>query len=160
MVAAKQKKPALLNKIEQIYNRLDKQISSNKDLHCGCKACGRCCNFELFDHKLFVTTLELMYLAEKLQTEKLKPASDGICPYNNNEKCTIYENRFAGCRIFFCEGDKDFQSRLSETVSKEIKSLCNEFKIPYQYRELSAALSRFSNICPPAGKPDWVSTED
>jgi hypothetical protein len=49
--------------------------------------------------------------------------------------------RFAGCRIFFCEGDADFQSELSESVISRFKSLCTEFDIPYIYSDLRTALN-------------------
>jgi hypothetical protein len=63
------------------------------------------------------------------------------CPYNEGSQCAIYEYRFAGCRIFSCKADVDFQSRLSESTLKKFKSLCTEFQIPYRYTELAIALN-------------------
>jgi hypothetical protein len=63
------------------------------------------------------------------------------CPYNVGGKCTVYEYRFAGCRIFCCNADADFQSRLSESALKKLKSLCTKFQIPYSYLDLADALS-------------------
>jgi Fe-S-cluster containining protein len=128
-------------KVSEIYEWLDEQIASNKNSTDGCAACGRCCNFKEFDHLLFVTTPELIYLKNSLYGS-LKQMSGGICPYNKNGKCFIYSQRFAGCRIFFCKSDKDIQSSLSEQTLTKFKLLCQEFDIPYIYSDLQAALNK------------------
>jgi hypothetical protein len=56
----------------------------------------------------------------------------------------IYKYRFAGCRIFCCKGDRDFQSRLSESILRRLKSICVRYKISYQYLDLATALNSFS----------------
>jgi Fe-S-cluster containining protein len=132
---------ALLGKVAEVYDWLDSQITASGDLVARCEACGKCCDFESFEHRLFVTPPELIYLAAKLETEALRPMVRGICPYNIDGKCSVYEYRFAGCRIFFCKWDADFQSTLSESALKRFKSLCMEFGIPYRYAELRAALN-------------------
>lgn len=134
----------ILKKVAEIYERLDSQIRQSAHLAGMCNACGRCCDFADFDHTLFITAPELIYLAAKLGAENIKPMATGRCPYNIDGKCSIYEHRFSGCRIFFCKADKDFQSELSESVLKEFKSLCTEFQIPYRYTDLADALNNFS----------------
>jgi Fe-S-cluster containining protein len=129
----------LIRKVAELYDWLDAQIRSYGDIDNNCAACGRCCDFESFDHKLFVTTPEIMYLAGKLGT--VKPMPGAKCPYNNDGKCTIYEHRFSGCRIFYCRKDKDYQSELSESALKKLKSICSEFEIPYRYNDLATALN-------------------
>jgi Fe-S-cluster containining protein len=109
-----------------------------------CYTCGKCCDFGKFGHRLFITTPELMYLAANLGEENIKPMTTGLCPYNVSGKCSIYELRFSGCRIFFCKGDKDFQGGLSEKTLKKFKLLCREFQIPYCYTDLASALNGFS----------------
>ncbi len=131
----------LLKKVAEVYNRLDSQVHHHSELAGVCDACGKCCDFESFDHHLFVTPPELMYLAANLGTENVKPMPRSRCPYNIADKCTIYEYRFAGCRIFCCKADTDFQSRLSESALRKLKSLCTEFRIPYRYTDLATALN-------------------
>jgi len=145
MVAGTGAKNQLLNKVAEIYDWLDEQIHLSNDLGGGCDACGKCCDFEAFDHRLFVTPPELMYLAAKLGAENIKPMPGNLCPYNVDGKCTIYTYRFAGCRIFSCKGDKDFQSGLSESALKKFKSVCTEFKIPYRYTDLASALNGYES---------------
>ena len=128
-------------RVAEIYNRLDSQIRENAELAGKCEACGKCCDFEKFDHRLFVTPPELIYLAEQMPDKKLRSMLTGRCPYNEEGKCSIYEHRFAGCRIFCCHGDADFQSKLSESVLTKFKAVCEELQIPYRYTDLKSALS-------------------
>ena len=74
---------------------------------------------------------------------KIKPMNDGLCPYNENGKCTIHEYRFAGCRIFCCNGNADFQSDITESILVELKELCVDMGLDYNYRELSEALNNY-----------------
>ncbi len=129
----------LFAEVGACYNWLDSQTACYDRQHLCC-ACGKCCNFEQFDHRLFVTGPELMYLAANLG-DKLKKMSDNTCPYNLSGKCTVYDFRFAGCRIFCCKADKDFQSILSEAAIKKLKAICEKFDIPYNYTDLKTALN-------------------
>ena len=133
-------RPDLTKKVDQVYQWIDCEITKNNNTGT-CLACGRCCDFEDYDHKLFVTSPEIEYLANTLGTNNIKQMIDSLCPYNMDKKCSIYEYRFAGCRIFNCNADTDFQSRLSEAALKKFKSLCLEFEIPYRYTDLKTALN-------------------
>jgi Fe-S-cluster containining protein len=160
MVAECKANSQLLKRVAEIYKWLDSQICKSAHLSGICGTCGKCCDFESFDHRLFVTTPELMYLAANLGAENVKPMTTSRgstprlrsgqaslttgCPYNIKGKCSIYEHRFAGCRIFSCKGDTDFQSGLSERALKKLKSLCTEFQVPYRYTDLATALNSFT----------------
>jgi Fe-S-cluster containining protein len=146
VVAGPETSRQLLEKVAEIYLWLQKQISSAGATAGKCRSCGDCCDFEGFDHRLFVTQLELIFLEANLGAENIKPMSDSRCPYNIDGKCTIYEYRFAGCRIFCCNGDTDLQSKLSEEVLKKLKSTCVEFQIPYRYTELAAGLNSLTGV--------------
>ncbi len=144
----------LIEKVAEIYDWLDVQVRRCSELAGACKSCGNCCDFDGFDHHLFVTPPELMYLTANLGGEKInpphvwriKPMPTSRCPYNVGGKCRVYEYRFAGCRIFCCNGDADFQSRLSESALKKLKSVCTEFQIPYRYTDLASALNSFAGV--------------
>lgn len=88
----------------------------------------------------------MIYLAANLGVENVKPMTSSRCPYNNDSKCTIYEYRFSGCRIFCCRGDADFQSNLSEAVLEKLKSICEEFQLPYRYTDLAAGLNSLAGV--------------
>ena len=127
----------VVKKVTEIYDQLDKAIAGSL-----CDKCGKCCDFESYDHRLFVTTPEIIYLTENLGPKNIKPMPASRCPYNINNKCTIHKFRFAGCRIFNCKSDNDFQSQLSESAIKKFKQICTDLKIPYQYTDLPTALNK------------------
>ncbi len=146
MVAESDNTKQLIAKVAEIYDWLDSQIRKSADLAGKCNACGTCCDFHTFGHHLFVTTPELMFLAANLGVENIKQMHTSQCPYNIDGKCSVYEYRFASCRIFYCRADKDFQSTLSESALKKFKSLCSQLNIPYRYNDLAAALNSFVAI--------------
>ena len=146
MVARCRADNRLIEKVAEIYDWLDVQVRRCGELAGACKSCGNCCDFDVFDHRLFVTPPELMCLAVKLGAEDIKPMPTSRCPYNIGGTCTVYEYRFAGCRIFCCNGDADFQGRLSESALKKLKSVCTEFQIPYRYTDLASALNSFADV--------------
>jgi len=141
MVAVPRADERLLERVAEIYRWLGQHIRLRDDAAGQCKACGECCDFDAFDHRLFITPPELAYLTANLGGQNLKPMLTGRCPYNVDGKCSVYEYRFAGCRIFCCDGKKDFQSELSEAALEKLKSACEEFQIPYRYTNLAAALN-------------------
>jgi len=124
----------ICDEVKQIYDWLDENI---KNLDPQCSACGNCCNFESFGHKLFITTPELLYFFENVKPQKMLGQS---CPYLENGKCTARDYRFAGCRIFFCKADSDTQNKLSEIAVGKFKAICNKFNLPYHYADLKTAL--------------------
>lgn len=145
MVAESETNTQLLQNVAEIYEWLDSQIRQSAHPAGQCDACGKCCDFEAFDHRLFVTPPELMYLAANLHNENLKPMTTSRCPYNIDGKCTIYDYRFAACRIFSCKADTDLQSKLTESTLKKLKSLCTQSQIPYRYSDLPTALNTSPN---------------
>ncbi len=130
-----------IDRVRQFYDEIDTAEKNSPALAGKCSACGKCCCFESYDHLLYITPPELKYLAYHIGPENIKPVTNGRCPYNVQGKCTVYDYRFASCRIFCCTGDKEFQSRLTESTLTDLKKLCAEFELPYSYRQLSDVLS-------------------
>ena len=123
--------------VASVYEWIDSKAAARTP----CNACGNCCDFKQYDHRLYVTAVELQYLVSALGPQAVKKMSDGICPYNENNKCTIHKDRFAGCRIFSCRSDTDFQSRITEQALAKLKSIGNKFNSPYQYVDLATGLN-------------------
>jgi Fe-S-cluster containining protein len=130
-----------IDRVRQIYDEIDAALKNSPALAGKCSACGKCCDFESFGHRLYITPPELDYLAHYIGKDNIKPMNTGVCPYNENGKCSVYDFRFASCRIFCCTGDEDFQSQLTESTLNKIKRLCEDFSILYRYMELPSALS-------------------
>jgi Fe-S-cluster containining protein len=134
----------LLKRVAEVYTWIECQVTEHAKLVGLCDACGKCCDFDAFDHRLFVTPPEVMFLTANLGSEGIKPMITSLCPYNIKGKCSVYEYRFAGCRIFYCKGDKNFQSQLSESALKKFKSICDDFQIPYHYIDIATAFNSFA----------------
>lgn len=137
------------DRVTKTYKWLDAEIDAEDTSRC--KACGNCCDFKTFGHRLYVTTPEMLCFAQILAVNDLKPMLTGRCPYNIDDKCTVYENRFAGCRIFCCRGNNDLQSALSEQIIQKFKKICTDLHLPYRYIELSVALNELANQKPSTG---------
>ncbi|MBW8035582.1 MAG: hypothetical protein FVQ79_08125 [Planctomycetes bacterium] len=123
--------------VASVYEWIDSKAAGRTP----CDACGNCCDFKQYDHRLYVTSVELQYLVTTLGPAAIKKMNDGICPYNENNKCTIHKNRFAGCRIFSCQSDADFQSRLAEESLAKLKSIGYKYHWPYCYVDLATGLN-------------------
>lgn len=138
--------------VKDLYQQIDDRILNNRQNSIQCKACGKCCNFPSFGHKLYLTTPEIIYFASSAKCTTLRKMDRGICPYNIEGKCTVYPFRFTGCRIFTCGASEDFQSDLSEWSITILKGICADFKIPYHYAELSRWLNWIGNQYLSTGK--------
>jgi len=157
----------IIERVSEIYQWIEAQQLANKDIAGRCEVCGKCCDFEQYDHRLYVTTPEILFFVDKLGDKNITgrfttviPAEAGIqkavcnqissikmprgrCPYQVNDKCTVYPYRFSGCRIFCCKGEATFQSELTESAIKKFKAPCADLQIPYRYVDLPAALKDF-----------------
>lgn len=160
MVGEPQGSHQLVPKVAAIYEWIDTRCRQEPARAGRCQACGACCDFVAYDHRLYVTPPELAYLAAKLGVRELKTMPTGRCPYQEGPKCTVHEQRFAGCRIFGCDGDPDFQSELSEETLRRLKALCEESRVPYRYQDLAAALAGVNcDTCRSAAAPGPADRE-
>ena len=123
--------------VAKVYVWVDSQLAGQFDL---CKACGDCCDFEKYDHRLYVTAAEVLYFQEVMKSD-LRGMHDGVCPYRVENRCSVHKHRFAGCRIFNCCGDSGLQGQISEGAIEKLKAISDKHGIEYSYVELSKALN-------------------
>jgi hypothetical protein len=69
----------ICSEVKKIYDWLDSNI---KNFNPQCTACGKCCDFGTFGHKLFITTPELLYFYKNVKN--FKPMATQSCPYLEN----------------------------------------------------------------------------
>jgi len=55
MVAGPETNRRLLERVAEVYKWLDLQVRSGADMAGACRSCGDCCDFDRFDHRLFIT---------------------------------------------------------------------------------------------------------
>src|SRR6202012_3380440 len=123
-----------------------------------CVVSGRCCRFEEYGHRLYVTTMELAaffgrYLEHRARLDDRNhphpgplprvrgrgenAAGDGTgCPFQGGKLCGGHAFRPMGCRIFFCDASStQWQQDLYERLHERLKSLHGELDVPYAYVE-------------------------
>ncbi len=135
--------PKIAEQVRKIYDSIETEIAEYPEKVGRCDACGKCCDFAGFEHKLYVTTPEIISFLQNTDRSALKSMESDVCPFNQQGKCSVYKNRFAGCRIFSCKGDKDFQSDLTEKNLTELKAICNQYTLPYEYTDLKTAINKY-----------------
>lgn len=115
-----------------------------------CVASGRCCRFEAFDHRLFVTGLEtawcLARTGRRLTVDDVDRARErGDCPFLADARCSIHLVKPFGCRVFFCdESAQDWMHDLAAWAHARVAELHEAIDVAYRYDEWRAMLGRFA----------------
>ena len=135
-VAAARERADVRTAIDALYVHLHDVIELRKPV---CDASGRCCRFEEFGHRLFVTTMELAVFAS--QVKSIDVASRG-CAYQVDGLCSVHVIRPFGCRMFYCDPTAtQWQQDQYEYFHARLRRLHEDFNIPYFYVEWRQALS-------------------
>lgn len=131
--------------VEAIYGDLDAQIAARQPI---CALSGRCCHFDQFGHRLYVTTAELATFVHELSmrrdsllgSRKLNHDAGG-CLFQIGKACGVHAIRPFGCRIFFCDPTStDWQQQQYERHHERLKILHEKLAVPYAYVEWRHAL--------------------
>lgn len=126
--------------VRQLYSDVQRQIDQRRPI---CVVSGRCCRFEEYGHRLFVTTVELAALVAEIGSgTTAAPAWDGSgCPFQVGKLCGVHAFRPFGCRMFFCDATStDWQNETYERFHARLKRLHEDLGIPYAYVEWRQAL--------------------
>lgn len=118
--------------LENIYKEVDKETSLHK---VRCNACGICCNFKRFDHVLFANILEVEYIIASME-RPLTRLDDGICPFQDKNRCSVHKHRTLGCRVFFCDKTykRDFAPDIYNKYYQKIKGLTLKYERAWDYK--------------------------
>ena len=113
------------------YADLEYRIAAHQP---ACQCCGQCCQFHRYGHRLFGTSLELCYyLSAGLPCP---PLQVNACPYLLEQKCQIRDYRLLGCRIFHCQPHaQEWQSELMEFALRRLRTMHEQFEVPYVYAD-------------------------
>lgn len=138
--------PVVCDLIDDLHARLGRKIEALQPV---CRASGRCCGFEEYGHRLFVTGLEvaitLVRAGVSLDSEDLDRARRmGRCPFQEDRLCGIHPHRPLACRVFFC--DPSWESAMEEVSSslhERVRRIHEMWSIPYRYGEWRDLLSLF-----------------
>jgi Fe-S-cluster containining protein len=133
-------RPDVREAVGRVYADLQREIDERRPV---CVVSGRCCRFEEFGHRLYVTTLELAVFSHGLATTpaRREPWDGTGCPFQERKLCGVHAIRPFGCRMFFCDATStDWQNQAYERFHARLKALHEELGVPYRYVEWRAAL--------------------
>ena len=137
-VAQAARRPEVAAAVRRVYDSLSARVAARRPV---CDASGRCCRFEDYGHRLFVTTVELAAFAGSV-----RPAAGGWdgtgCAYQTGGRCGVHADRPFGCRMFYCDpAAGDWQEREYERYHRRLKRLHAALSVPYFYVEWREALA-------------------
>ncbi|MCC7192963.1 MAG: YkgJ family cysteine cluster protein [Phycisphaeraceae bacterium] len=127
--------PAVHQAVRLVYDQLDIAIRTRGPV---CWSSGKCCNFEAYGHRLYVTGLEIAWMLGEIPSRPRASvvAPRGGCPFQIEKLCSIHSSRPLGCRVFFCQqGTQSWQHEIYERFLSEIRVLHERLALPYQYME-------------------------
>jgi Fe-S-cluster containining protein len=158
-----------LDQLARLYTALNNDIAQRKPI---CEASGRCCHFDTYGHRLYVSTLELAYFVSHTASHVPDEAKAGTvpwpalatpltfplplfnndsgfqdgCPWQIDGLCTARDARPLGCRIYFCDTTaEEWQRERYEFYHQKMTQLHITFGVPYYYMEWRMALSLISD---------------
>lgn len=142
------KRPDVVAAVNRLYDEAATEIQALQPV---CHASGRCCHFEQFGHRLYVTTAELaaFYCALRSEPEALVllHQKDGeSCRFQHDRLCKVHLTRPLGCRLFYCDPTKESDlCRLHERLHARLKRLHERMEIPYFYIEWREGLTALAD---------------
>jgi hypothetical protein len=121
--------------VEAVYAEVAAEITKRQPV---CVISGRCCRFEEYGHRLFVTTMEL---AAFVASHPQIPEPDLGCPFQVGKLCGVHQIRPFGCRMFYCDpAAQHWQNEVYERFHATLKRLHERFAVPYAYLEWRESL--------------------
>jgi Fe-S-cluster containining protein len=141
-------RPEVERAVRRVYDAVQAEIDARRPV---CAVSGRCCRFEEYGHRLYVTTLELAAFLRE-HSGQANSAWDGAgCPFQHLKLCTVHAIRPFGCRIFFCDASStEWQHRIYERFHADMKELHRGLDVPYFYLEWRDALAQLGLAAAPA----------
>ena len=127
--------------VSRIYEDLQREIDQQRPV---CVMSGKCCRFEEYGHRLYVTTAELAAFTAARENGALESGTvdkdprtrEGGCPFQVGRLCGVHDIRPMGCRVFFCDpAATEWQREAYERMHRRLKKLHEELSIPYAYVE-------------------------
>jgi Fe-S-cluster containining protein len=132
-------RPEVAAAIQALYADVQSAVDARRP---ACVVSGKCCRFEEYGHRLYVTSLELAAFVRQLAAGTSTEGWDGTgCPFQRARLCTVHAIRPFGCRMFFCDATStEWQNEAYERFHARIQQLHADLNVPYFYVEWRGAL--------------------
>lgn len=142
--------------IQNLYRAVQDALDLRKPV---CNVSGRCCRFEEYGHRLFVTTLEMAAFVHHLGQQHSVDGWNGRgCPFQWNGLCKVHRIRPMGCRLYFCDPTAiEWHQETYERFHAELRRLHEVANARYFYVEWRTALRSMEVI--PHLVPVQIPTE-
>ena len=125
--------------MQDFYEETDRLIAEQAAT---CWNKGNCCRFGEFEHRLYVTALEVCYYLANGGLPA--PPTLDACPHAYDGKCHARDRRHLGCRVFFCDPSaQDWPAPLTEKRLQRLRQLHERVGIPYFYADWMTVLRAF-----------------
>jgi len=143
-------RPEVAERLLGLLDEIDQRVGESGF---ACQQSGRCCKFESFGHRLYMTGLEVAWFRSRAGAPSPATAKDAVtlpvldtkqdgCPYQVDGACSVHKDRPFACRVFFCqEGSDDWQTERYEAFQSQMKRLHEELGLPYRYMEWREGLA-------------------
>lgn len=130
------RRPEVVAAMRHFYADADREINEQNPV---CRNKGECCRFGEFGHRLYVTSLEIVYY---LATGNLPPpVTADACPHSLDGQCRARDRRPLGCRIFYCDPHaRQWQGPMSERRIETLKAMHEAMHVPYMYVDWMAVM--------------------
>lgn len=136
------------SRIVEIHDEVARRIGAREPI---CTASGRCCDFERYGHRLYVTGLETAMTLDAIPKERAlsegdveKAQAEGTCPFVVDRLCGVHPVRPVGCRVYFCDPSAQlWVNEVAEFAADAVKRVHDDFGIEYRYTEWRALLLMF-----------------
>ncbi len=128
----------LCAELEAVYDEVRRETERVNPV---CVASGRCCRFEEYGHRLYVTGLEAAYTLARLPAPLKRDALDaaisgGGCPFQIDNLCSVHTIKPLGCRTYYCdETAQEWQKDLTERMLAKIRAIHDRHALEYRYGE-------------------------
>lgn len=154
--------------IARVHDGIAREVASRAPV---CEQSGRCCRFEEYGHRLYVTGLEaaatllgaglidrdkILYVAAGAPGEPVTPddVAAGSCPLSLGRACGVHGDRPTGCRVFYCDPTwAPIMGDVSERAVGEIRAVHERFGVAYRYAEWRGLLGMFGVTGPIFAEP-------
>lgn len=155
------RRPDVRAEVHALYADLARDIDQRRPR---CDVSGRCCHFDAYGHRLYITTAELATFLDDFATPagpaeapqsarallpQLTPPS---CPLLAGGLCSVHAIRPFGCRIYFCDPTAtDWMHATYDRYHARLRDLHDRHHLEYRYVEWRYALQQLGLIVAAGG---------
>lgn len=155
------RRPEVRAEVHALYADLGREIDRRRPR---CDVSGRCCHFDAYGHRLYITTAELATFlddfapppgpaeAPRSARTSLAQLTPPSCPLLAGGLCSVHAIRPFGCRIYFCDpAATDWMHATYDRYHARLRDLHDRCRLEYRYVEWRYALQQLGLIVPPRG---------